>query len=133
MTTAVQVGETARDRADFCRCFKTGAAVFLHDDGIVAHRVVLAPLLVSSLRRFCKPGRAYPQDAITLLHARRDATRGLPSRNRLRPRDGHMEALRAEAVSLAKAAYLGCCRPGLLAHFSRFSITRSWLGRFGCL
>jgi hypothetical protein len=26
-----------RDRADFCRCFKTGAAVFLHDDGIVAH------------------------------------------------------------------------------------------------
>src|SRR6476620_12493047 len=51
MTTAVQIGETARDRADFCRCFKTGAAVFLHDDGIVAHGVVLAPLLVSSLRR----------------------------------------------------------------------------------
>src|SRR3981189_3563131 len=37
MTTAMQIGETARDRADFCRCFKTGAAVFLHDDGIVAH------------------------------------------------------------------------------------------------
>ena len=37
MTTAVQIGETARDRADFCRCFKTGAAVFLHDDGIAAH------------------------------------------------------------------------------------------------
>jgi len=33
----MQIGETARDRADFCRCFKTGAAVFLHDDGIVAH------------------------------------------------------------------------------------------------
>src|SRR5258705_766440 len=44
MTTAVQIGETARDRADFCRCFKTGAAVFLHDGGIVAHRVVLAPV-----------------------------------------------------------------------------------------
>ncbi len=28
MTTAMQIGETARDRADFCRCFKTGAAVF---------------------------------------------------------------------------------------------------------
>src|SRR6202011_3601090 len=37
MTTAMQIGETARDRADFCRCFKTGAAVFLHDDGVVAH------------------------------------------------------------------------------------------------
>jgi hypothetical protein len=37
MTTAMQIGETARDRADFCRCFKTGAAVFLHDDGIVGH------------------------------------------------------------------------------------------------
>src|ERR1700720_2166991 len=37
MTTTMQIGETARDRADFCRCFKTGAAVFLHDDGIVAH------------------------------------------------------------------------------------------------
>src|ERR1700686_1805005 len=37
MTTAMQIGKTARDRADFCRCFKTGAAVFLHDDGIVAH------------------------------------------------------------------------------------------------
>jgi hypothetical protein len=39
MTTAMQIGETARDRADFCRCFKTGAAVFLHDDGIVAHSI----------------------------------------------------------------------------------------------
>src|ERR1700691_33456 len=37
MTAAMQVGETARDRADFCRCFKTGAAVFLDDDGVVAH------------------------------------------------------------------------------------------------
>src|ERR1700726_3314070 len=37
MTTAMQIGETARDRADFCRCFKTGAAIFLHDDGVVAH------------------------------------------------------------------------------------------------
>src|SRR5258708_38780836 len=33
----MQSGETARERADFCGCFKTGAAVFLHDDGIVAH------------------------------------------------------------------------------------------------
>src|SRR5882757_9562907 len=37
MTTAMQIGETARDRTDFCRYFKTGAAVFLHDDRIVAH------------------------------------------------------------------------------------------------
>src|SRR6478735_6602594 len=37
MTTPVQIGETTRDRADFYRCFETGAAVFLHDDGIVAH------------------------------------------------------------------------------------------------
>src|SRR5260221_4359450 len=37
MTTAVQIGEAAGDRADFRRCFKTGAPVFLHDDGIVAH------------------------------------------------------------------------------------------------
>src|SRR4029450_11349663 len=37
MTAAVQIGETARDRADFRRCFKTGATMFLHDDGIVAH------------------------------------------------------------------------------------------------
>jgi hypothetical protein len=28
MTTSVQLGETARDRVDFCRGFKTGAAVF---------------------------------------------------------------------------------------------------------
>ena len=39
MTTATQIGQTARDRADFCRCFKAGAAVFLHDDGIVAHYI----------------------------------------------------------------------------------------------
>src|SRR6266550_677154 len=44
MTTAVQIGETSRDRADFCRCFKTGAAVFLHDDGIVAHSTYKNPL-----------------------------------------------------------------------------------------
>ena len=31
------------------------------------------------------------------------------------------------------AAYFGGCSPGLLAHFSRFSSTRSWLGRFGGL
>src|SRR5258708_1087856 len=37
MTTAMQIGETARDRADFCRCFKTSSAVFLHDDWIFAH------------------------------------------------------------------------------------------------
>jgi hypothetical protein len=37
MTTAMQIGETARDRADSCRCFKTGAAVFLHNGRIVAH------------------------------------------------------------------------------------------------
>ncbi len=37
MTTAMQIGETASDRADFRRCFKTGAAVFLHDGGVAAH------------------------------------------------------------------------------------------------
>ena len=37
LPSRMQVGETARDRADFFRRFKTGAAVFLHDDGIVAH------------------------------------------------------------------------------------------------
>ena len=37
MPTSVHVGETARDRTDFCRCFKTGAAVLLHNDWIVAH------------------------------------------------------------------------------------------------
>jgi hypothetical protein len=30
---------------------------------------------------------------------------------------------------LAVHTYLGGCRPGLLAHLSRFSITLSWLGR----
>src|ERR1700731_2413090 len=39
INTAMQRGETARNRTDFCRCFKTGAAVFLHDDGIVAHSI----------------------------------------------------------------------------------------------
>src|SRR6059058_2077818 len=37
MTTAMQVGETARNRANFRRCFKTDTAIFLHDDGMVAH------------------------------------------------------------------------------------------------
>ena len=37
MATVMQIGETGRDRSDFCRCFETGAAVFLHDDGIIAH------------------------------------------------------------------------------------------------
>src|ERR1700676_5220643 len=39
MTAAMQIGETARARADSRRRFQTGAAVFLHDDGIVAHSV----------------------------------------------------------------------------------------------
>ena len=43
MTTAMQLGETARDRADLCRRFKTSAAVFLHDDGIVAHLLSRIP------------------------------------------------------------------------------------------
>src|SRR5882757_10827149 len=30
---------------------------------------------------------------------------------------------------LLACRHLGGCRPGLLAHLSRFSITRSWLGR----
>src|SRR6187549_2376873 len=37
MTTPVQIGERARDRANFRRCFETGAAVFLHNDGCFAH------------------------------------------------------------------------------------------------
>src|SRR6266404_1325533 len=52
MTTAMQIGETARDRADFCRCFKTGAAVFLHDDRIVAHSTH-----TNTPRAACMPAR----------------------------------------------------------------------------
>src|SRR3982750_3957054 len=37
MTTAMQVSEAARNRANFRRCFKTNTAIFLHDDGMVAH------------------------------------------------------------------------------------------------
>src|ERR1039458_7891609 len=62
MTTAMQIGETARDRAEFCRCFKTGAAVFLHDDGIVAHstyrntlRAAYMPARTNCDTRGCKP------------------------------------------------------------------------------
>src|ERR1700676_1703225 len=62
MTTLVEVGETARDRAEFCRGFKTGAAVFLHDDGIVAHstyrntpREPCAPARTNRDRRGCAP------------------------------------------------------------------------------
>src|SRR5229473_4487217 len=62
MTTAMQIGETARDRADFCRCFKTGAAVFLHDDGIVAHSTYRNTLRAACMlartncdTRGCKP------------------------------------------------------------------------------
>src|SRR5580704_13874297 len=62
MTTAMQIGETARDRADFCRCFKAGAAVFLHDDGIVAHstyrntpREPCAPARTNCDTRGCEP------------------------------------------------------------------------------
>jgi len=36
-TPAMQCGKTARNGADSCRRFKAGAAVFLHDDGDVAH------------------------------------------------------------------------------------------------
>ena len=36
-TTAVQIGQTARDCTDLCRSLKTNTAVFLHDDGIVQH------------------------------------------------------------------------------------------------
>jgi hypothetical protein len=40
MTTAMQIGETARDRADFCQCcFKTGAAVFVTMMGLFAFYV----------------------------------------------------------------------------------------------
>src|SRR5712672_429850 len=54
MTTTMQIGKTARDRADFCRCFETGAAVFLHDDGIVAHSTFR-----NTPREFCAPARTY--------------------------------------------------------------------------
>src|SRR5690348_7753665 len=37
MTKAVQVGEAARDGAYLRRRFKTDAAVFLHDDRMIAH------------------------------------------------------------------------------------------------
>jgi hypothetical protein len=75
MTTAMQIGETARDRADFCRCFKTGAAVFLHDDGIDAHSTYRNTLRAAYMlartncdTRGCKPfgrwGRFF--DALTV-------------------------------------------------------------------
>src|SRR5882757_6289333 len=56
MTTAMQIGEAARDRADSRRCFKTGAAVFLHDDGIGAH----------STYPFVRPAGSDPPDSRTL-------------------------------------------------------------------
>src|SRR6266704_922858 len=69
MTTAMQIGETARDRADFCRGFKTGAAVFLHDDGIVAHstnrntlRAAWMPARTNCGTRGCKLFRKYECD-----------------------------------------------------------------------
>src|SRR5258708_31401986 len=81
MTTAMQIGETARARGDFCRCFKTGAAVFLHDDGIVAHstyrntlraaynverielkRPCLASALVRGNNRRARPGECVEHD-----------------------------------------------------------------------
>src|SRR6185312_16756183 len=37
MTTAMQIGEAARNRAYLLRRFKTDAAIFLHDDRLVAH------------------------------------------------------------------------------------------------
>src|SRR6202011_3115677 len=62
MTTAMQIGETARDRADFCRCFKTGAAVFLHDDGVLGHSACRNTPIAADMpartncdRRGCKP------------------------------------------------------------------------------
>src|ERR1700738_1005479 len=64
MTTAMQIGETARDHADFCRCFKTGAAVFLHDDGIVAHstyRNPFRPWGSSEYRKYCRCLQKVPQ------------------------------------------------------------------------
>src|ERR1700687_3169870 len=64
MTAAMQIGETARDRADFCRCFKTGAAVFLHDDGILAH---------STYKKYLESGR-HPS-ANELRHPRLQAFR----------------------------------------------------------
>ena len=49
MAMAMQIGETSRDRADFCRCCKTGAAVFLHDDGIVVHSTYKNPLSAADM------------------------------------------------------------------------------------
>jgi hypothetical protein len=56
MPTAMQIGETARDRAYSRRCFKTGAAVFLHDDGIAMH----------STCPFVRPAGSRPPDSGTL-------------------------------------------------------------------
>src|SRR6478672_4562974 len=65
MIAAVQIGETARDGADFCRRFKTGTAVFLHDDGIDAHSTYGSTLRAAYTRtncdtRGCKPFRRAP-------------------------------------------------------------------------
>src|SRR6266851_2038644 len=60
MTTAMQIGETARDRADFCRCFKAGTAVFLHDDGIVAHSTYGNTLRAACMRQRGEAARPGP-------------------------------------------------------------------------
>ncbi|MGY4404115.1 hypothetical protein ACVIYL_004918 [Bradyrhizobium sp. USDA 3315] len=54
--TAVQVGETARNRANLRRCFKAGTTIFLHDDGLVAHLTSLGSLV----RLAHRTNTAYP-------------------------------------------------------------------------
>jgi len=71
MTTAMQIGETARDRADFRRCFKTGAALFLHDDGIVAHSAYK-----NTLRAACMLARTTTRAAATPKALLKDKTKG---------------------------------------------------------
>src|ERR1700757_3771392 len=69
MATSMQIGETARDRADFRRRLKTGAAIFLHNDGIVAHsadsntlRAACAPARTNCDARGCKHSRCPSED-----------------------------------------------------------------------
>lgn len=44
MTTAMELGETAGNRANFRRRFKTDTTIFLHDDGMVVHLTSLRSL-----------------------------------------------------------------------------------------
>src|SRR4029077_13042642 len=88
MSPLMQIGETDRDRADFCRRFKTDAAKFLHNNRIVRHSAYRNTLSAAHApaRTNCDPrgcGR-FVRKAV------RNGVKGgpgrLPKRRLLRPR-----------------------------------------------